>query len=171
MAEAPLKAVDPAEVAAQPVVQASGKVIVACKIANGLVLRLHTMVEMSEPVLGGGYRTVMRAQVIGDPVHIRGPAAPFGVMPRYAVIGGYALTDGVDGDFWRAWMEQNKTHQAVVNGLIFAHTKEDAARGMSADQEEIRSGMEPITPDKDPRLPRPLNRNLSPLKPDTTKAA
>lgn len=127
-------------------------VTVACKIPNGLHLRVFKMVDAQEPV-SGGTRTVKRAQQDGDTVFVRGPAVPFGQALQNA-IAGYALTSGIQAEFWAKWLEQNKDHDAVRNGLIFASTKGDEVRGWAKEGERVRSGLEPLQQKDDPRSPR-----------------
>jgi len=129
-------------------------ITVACKVPNGLKLQVHEMHDFDEPVMGGGTKTVPRATPIGEPVFIAGTAAPFGQMPKAEIVGGYALTRNVDADFFAKWMEQNKDSAVVRNHLIFAHTSAAKVRDQANDQADVRSGLEPIAPDTDPRIPR-----------------
>lgn len=136
-------------------------VTVACKIPNGLLLRVFDMVSSQEPVLGGGMRETRTAVQKGEQVKVSGPAIPRGPdlneqvmegLPQLA--GGYALTHGVDADFFETWLEQNKDSDVVKNGLIFAHSKPADARAESKEKTDVRSGLEPLAQSKDPRAPR-----------------
>lgn len=127
-------------------------VTVACKIPNGLQLRVFKMVDSPEPV-AGGTRTVKRAQQDGDAISVRGPAMPFGQALQNGV-GGYALTSGISAEFWAKWLEQNKDHDAVKNGLIFGSSKGDEVHGWAKEGEAVRSGLEPLSQKDDPRSPR-----------------
>lgn len=40
---------------------------------------------------------------------------------------GYALTEGVDKNFWDTWLEQNKDAAYVVGKLVFAMPNNDRA--------------------------------------------
>ncbi|WP_199085954.1 hypothetical protein [Bosea sp. ASV33] len=128
-------------------------VTVACKIPNGLHLRVFKMADTAEPVMGGGQRTVKRAQQDGETIFVRGPAVPFG-QALINGVAGYALTSGVPAEFWAAWKEQNKDHDAVKNGLIFGSPKTDEVHGVAKECESVRSGLEPLMPKDDPRAPR-----------------
>lgn len=142
-------------------------VTVGCKMPNGMILRLHKKETFQVPVLGGGTRDQEQFVPTGDQVTIHGPATPFGKAPRSLVAGGFALTPNVDRAFMRAWMEQNKTHDAVKNGLIFVqddqHKAHDQAEEMGGD---VRTGLEPMHPDprKDARTPRTSSPNLQSLE-------
>jgi hypothetical protein len=129
-------------------------VTVACKLPHGLVLRLFAMEDHDEPVMGGGTKTVKRAIAIGDPVTIHGVATPFGQVPKAPIVGGFALTAGVDAEFFAAWLKQNAKSAVVRNGLIFGHEKPETAQKKAAEMADLRSGLEPLVPDKDPRIPR-----------------
>jgi hypothetical protein len=122
----------------------SGFVTVACKIPNGLELRVMAPKEEHEQVMGGGSRLVTKYYQTGESVAIKGCDARFGVP--IITHGGYALTTGVDKDFWDAWLEQNKETALVKNNLIFAMAREDSAVSKSREMAEIKSGMEPIDP-------------------------
>lgn len=129
-------------------------VTVACKLPHGLMLRLFRMEEHDEPVMGGGTKTVKRAVAIGETLTILGVAAPFGKSPKAQIVGGYALTPGVDADFFKAWMDQNKDSAVVRNKLVMHHEKPDMVAKKAEELAAIRSGLEPLTPDSDPRIPR-----------------
>ena len=146
-------------------------VTVACKVPNGLILRLFNMAEHDEPVMGGGTKTVKKAVQTGEQVTVAGPATPFGVAPRYPIIGGYAMTPNVDADFFTAWLKQNADHDVVKKKLIFASEKVDSVAAKANDHESVLSGLQPLVPDDDKRIPRSSNPSLSPVKTMDTKAA
>lgn len=123
-----------------------GKVTVGCKLPNGLILRLFQMVDRVENVAGGGTRTFKISEQIGEPVVIKGNKLPFGEVPEYQIVGNYALTAGVDAEFFRMWMDQNAGHEAVKNGLIFAASNQADAIDISKDNRDRRSGLEAVVP-------------------------
>ena len=135
-------------------------VTVACKVPNGIILRLMRMVDMAEPVMGGGTRMVKQAQPTGAAFTVRGPAIPFGQIPSFQIIGGYALTEGIPGDFWDTWCEQNKDSDLLKNKMMFAHERHATVVGLAEDRKDIRSGLEPLNPNNDPRNPKSKNSNL-----------
>lgn len=126
------------------------QVTIACKLPHGLTMRIFDMAEASEPVMGGGSRTVKRAVELPARVTINGWSHPQNSAPHATMSGGYALTNGVDKDFWDKWLAQNKDSDIVVNKLIFAHEKEGSASAQAKEQAEIRSGLERINPEKMP---------------------
>lgn len=121
------------------------KVTVACKVPNGILLRVFDMIPTPEPVLGGGSRMVEQARVRGEPIRLRGPSVPFGKSPRFQIAGGYALTS-IPRDFWEEWVKQNKDSDLLAQKLVFAATTSDDARDMADEMEEIKSGMEALDP-------------------------
>lgn len=157
---------------------AGAKVTVACKLPGGLILRLHTFVDTPENVAGNNVKMVKIARPHGEPVLIKGNATPHGIQKP--LVGGYMLTPNVDKDFFEEWMRQNKDHDAVKNGLIFAHEKRDSIEGIAEENAEKTSGMEPLDMTmvtrgetkvpKDPRVGRPVSANVSAISPDTEKA-
>lgn len=99
-------------------------VTVACKLPNGLQLELE-----------GKERVVLR-----------GTAVPFGAAP--VDVGGYALTQNVDADFWNEWLAKYKNYPPVKKGLVFAYAKPQDAQARALEMKDERSGLEPIDPDR-----------------------
>ena len=130
------QAPNPADTASEGVrrPQSSGeKVVVACKLGVGWFdLQNFEEKTVSENTQVGP-RTVKQFVRLPDVVRIRGTAYPRGTPPtgypdRPEMVEGYALTRGVDRDFFATWMEQNKRAPYVVNHLIFGGS-EDEVRG------------------------------------------
>lgn len=129
------------------------KVLVACKIPNGLILRLFKPEEVDYPLLGGGYKRVTEYKPIpGAQVELAGPATPFGQMPNAPVAAGYAITP-VEKDFWDKWLEQNKDAAVVENGLVFASEKQGNVVAQARDnrKNKVKSGLEQIDPANPPQ--------------------
>lgn len=124
--------------------KSGGTVTVACKLPAGLRLRVFEMVDVSHPIFGGGVKIVKEARQVSDDVFVRGTSAPAGQNLPYAVVGGYALTHGIDRDFFERWLEQNRDSDVVRNGLIFAADGRDHAEGRAGDLKETRHGAEPL---------------------------
>jgi hypothetical protein len=137
---------------------AGAKVTVACKLPHGLLLRVFDWETRSEPVLGGGIRDVKVAAARPEMVRVRGNAVPFGVVPRWAIEDGFALTPGVDKEFFDLWMEQNRNHAAVRAGLIFAFEKHEDAASEARNRASLKSGMEQLDPQNLPRGIQPADR-------------
>lgn len=58
------------------------------------------------------------------------------------IIGGHGITEGVDKDFFDAWMAANKESAAVINGLIFSHSKTESAKAEAAEKADNKNGFE-----------------------------
>lgn len=98
--------------------------------------------------------------------YVRGPAYPVGALPKGyrkppTVEGGYAMTPGIPVDFWETWLEQNRLAPYVTAGMIFAEPSMEDATAHAAEQEDTRSGHEPIDPAGDPRTPRSFNPGMT----------
>lgn len=137
---------------------AAATVIVACKIPTGIVLQLCKPTTYFEETPSGSKERT-RYDKFGPRVHIRGTAypvgqAPAGFPPRPVMVGGYALTFGVDADFFREWMKQNAMSPLVLNHQIMAHSQTSSIQAAATEHAEVRSGYEPLNPENDPRLPR-----------------
>lgn len=148
-----------------------GVVTVACKIPNGMRLHLDELVTVSIPNPGGGTKEGLQARPKGEPIYIAGPAHHFGQAPKVLVVGGYALTPNIDGDFFEEWMKTHAEMDCVKNKLIKAFAKEGDAKGWSAEHAKQLSGLHPVIPDKDERRPKPLNAAVSAVVTDDGKRA
>lgn len=126
----------------------AGKVSVGCKLPHGLVLRVFNMIERDVPVMGGGSRTEKIAEQRAETATVHGWAHAQNAAPNCTIIGGYAITDGVDKDLWELWLSQNKNSDMVKAGLIFANEKSDSVSGKAKDGKDVRSGLERLDPAK-----------------------
>lgn len=129
-----------------------GTCTVGCRLPNGLILRLYTMVEHDEPLIGGnGHKTVKRAQPLfqdGKPKEIKlnGSARFVGKEMPHDIRNGAGLTFGVDADFFAKWMADNKDSEIVKNGLVFAQTKAGEIEAQAKDHRQQVTGLEPLDP-------------------------
>lgn len=129
-------------------------VTVACKLPNGIKLRIFDMVKKDMPVMGGGMREVPEAvEVQGQSFIINGNTHPQNAAPRCLIVGGFALTSNVPKELWDRWLEQNKESDIVRNGLIFAHAKDQdaSARAQAKERAALRSGLERLDPEHLPQ--------------------
>lgn len=124
----------------------SQTITVACKLPHGLVLQLQREEKFQEPSLGG-YRDAKRFVKEGDPVTIKGWARPADQAPLVPIAGGFALTHGVDAEFWDKWLEQNAEHPSVKGGFIYASGKAADVEAHARLYEGERSGFEPHDPE------------------------
>ena len=118
----------------------AGTVTVACKLPNGIVLDIRDEVGV----------TLKAVTLNGSRHRVR----PDG-MPIFAweVHGGYGLTPNVDQEFWDEWSKSNATYGPFKQGLIFALPKLDSAISKAREQEELKTGLEPLNVDgKDDRI-------------------
>jgi hypothetical protein len=142
-------------------------VTVACKLPQGLILRVFTMEEVDVQMLNGPPKKVRQAnQESARRFVVNGFAHAQNRAPNYEVVGpvitfadgtgegGYALTEGCPKDLWEAWLDQNKTSMMVRNGLIFALPKRDDARAKGLEQQAIKSGLERLDPNNLPKVLR-----------------
>lgn len=138
---------------------AGAKVTVACKIGVAwLDIQLCRIEDKFEQNMQGG-RTVKEAVRVGQVVRLRGTSYPRGTPPdgfpeRPEMVGGAALTRGVDREFWDEWVKQNRLNPIVTNGMVFAHESEQHVRGMALETAAVLSGLEPVNPKGDARAPK-----------------
>lgn len=127
-----------------------GTVTVACKLPNGLHLRLFNMETYNEPVMGGGTREAKRAVQNGGRVTLNGFSHRFDKAPEWGIVGGYGITHGVDADFFKEWVAQNADSNLVKNKIVFAHGQEASIKSMAVEHKAVKSGMERLDPDNLP---------------------
>jgi hypothetical protein len=128
-----------------------GTVTIACKLPHGLILRVFDMIDGQEPVMGGGFRKIKVAKERQERATIKGWAHPQNHAPKAPLVGGFALTSGVDKDLWDAWLAQNGQSDLVKNGLIFAHETVDSVNDEAKEKRALRSGLERLDPAKLPK--------------------
>lgn len=119
---------------------------VCCKLPGGLHLTVFRMEDSQELLQGGSTRVVKRAVADGR-VTVRGIGRQ---EDDSRIIGSYAVTRGVDADFWARWLEANATSDLVKSRLIFAGEKPAVVEGQAREQSALRSGLEPLDPSRPP---------------------
>lgn len=121
-------------------------VTVALRHPHGIICRIHHLVDVPEPLPGGGTKNVKQWQPTGQSFKLNGYSKPAvgEEPPPPATAGGFVLTHGVPKDLWEEWLRQNKDLDLVVRGLVFAHTTTASANAESREKENLRSGLEPI---------------------------
>lgn len=150
----------------KPKSSAGAKVTVACKIGVGWFQLQLCRKEIVDEQTQTGVRQVTRYTRTGSIVRVRGTAYPRGTPPegfpeRPQIIHGAALTPGIDKDFWDEWLDQNRLNPVVVNGLIFAHEASDSLAAMAAEHKDVTSGLDPINPKGDSRMPKSSRSDVS----------
>jgi len=139
----------------QPIMSSTETVSVACKVPNGLILRVGAFETITVPVLGGGLRDEKIWRATADQIKINGPKrAMESGDPDSPVADGYALTFGVNADLMAKWMADNADSDIVRNHLIVVNTKREDLKAMTKEGRTARTGLEPMAQGKDPRLPR-----------------
>lgn len=147
---------------------AGAKVIVACKIGIAFLdLQVFRKVAKMQDTQTGPRKV---EEYVREPsiVRVRGTAYPRGTVPpgypeRPEMWHGYALTRGVDKEFWDLYEEQNRNSPYVKNDLLFACENENDVRARALSGRDVKSSIDPITGDTDPRIQRPSNSAIEPL--------
>lgn len=149
-----------------------GTVTVACKLPNGLLLRLFRWEEHDEPVMGGGTKVVKRAiEIEGSRINLNGYAVPFGQIPDQQILSGYGITPNVPADFWEEWLKQNKDSDLVRNHIVFANPKTADTAAMAREHKGQKSGLEPVNTKRLPRGIEQAPEQKMPTVPDRVQEA
>ncbi|GAN72115.1 hypothetical protein ASY01nite_14010 [Acetobacter syzygii] len=62
------------------------------------------------------------------------------------VIGGYGLTS-VPSDLWDAWSKAHAETPLIKRRIVFAEATTAKAEGRAKEQEAVKTGLEPLSPD------------------------
>lgn len=139
--------------------QSSAKfVTVGLKHPSGIILHIDELRKTAEPILGGGQREFTLAAALPTKITLSGNAFDPSKPKVIVTAGGYALTPNVPKDFFDKWLSQNSDSDLVRNRLIYAEERQDYADKRGREQAELKSGMEPLDPVKDPRSPRGIEK-------------
>ncbi|HKJ95379.1 MAG TPA: hypothetical protein VKA32_07100 [Gammaproteobacteria bacterium] len=108
----------------EPVKKTPGTVTVGCKLPNGL----HIDYQGKRVTLNGSHSN--------------------------SIIGGHGLTQGVDRDWFNAWLKDYAEFAPVKKGLIFAHEDRPSVEAEAREKEGEKTGLEGINPEDktDPRM-------------------
>lgn len=140
-------------------------------------IQLCQMEDKFEQNLQGG-RMIKEYTRVGPKVRLRGTAYPRGQVPdgfpeRPLIVAGAAMNPGVSKDFWDAWVSQNEKNPLVVNGIIFAHERQEYVADRAKETAEIKSGLDPIDPKhirEDRRIPKPSRGEISAIETEEARA-
>ena len=145
-------------------------VTVACKLPHGVRLRVYAWEEFDEPMRDGSYKKSKRARPIEHMDYVVRGTWSASAGQAYArnnnavtdlLPGGYALTYGVPKETWDLWYEQNRNSALVKNNIVFAQLTHTKATEQSKELQIVKSGLEPLNPDKPAeRMPGGVDRRL-----------
>lgn len=154
---------------------AGAKVTVACKVPfPWLDLQIYEQRSEMENTQTGP-REVKVFRPTGAIVRIRGTAYPRGTPPigfpdKPQIINGYALTPGVPKDFWDAWLAANKKAPIVESASIMAYEAFDALKGRTREHGDVLTGLEPVNPRGDNRMPKPALKGVGTVTTEEERA-
>jgi hypothetical protein len=66
------------------------------------------------------------------------------------VIGGHGITEGVDKEFFDAWMAAHGGLEFIKAGFLFAHDKANSTAAEAKERAKEATGLEPLNPDAKP---------------------
>jgi hypothetical protein len=150
-------------------------VTIACKLGIAyLDIQLCRQEEVWENTQTGP-RQIKVFPKTGSVVRLRGTAYPRGTPPEGfpappLIVGGAAMNSGISKEWWDVWAKQNRLNPLVMNGFIFAHQNESHVRGKALEEAAIKSGLEPINPKGDDRMPKSTNAAVSQIETEESRA-
>jgi hypothetical protein len=126
--------------------QQSGKrptVTVMCKLPLGFILQLEQLQDDPDPPRGGDKKAQIWHRT-GEQITITG--ANYAHKGQRGVAG-WGLTE-VDAEVWEKWKVQKEKWPPLQKGWVFASQSGDKAEGQAKEQRSMKTGLEPLDPDK-----------------------
>lgn len=119
-------------------------VTVALKHPTGIILEVFEQTKQPVPDGVGRLRDETIWRSTGKQYPLNGNRLPFGKLPTFPIVGGYALTKGIPKEIWETWAEQHKDSDLVKNELIGARPTMQEAADWARERGSTKSGMEPL---------------------------
>lgn len=99
------------------------KIIIGCKLPNGITLR-HPTIKVGPE----------------SSVTLKG-------LHKSLIIGADHATTEVDDDFWKAWKAKNEDFEPLTSGAIFEARSVNDAAAIAREFSERKTGLEPMAQD------------------------
>lgn len=126
-------------------------VTVYCRLPHGIQLQRQEKVSYMEQTPNGA-REAHRFVPVGEPFKIEGNAMGRGLDSEKTalkrIIAGFAVTENVPADLWRAFVEQRKGLDALTRRDIYAVAKPSDNDAKRSEASAVPTGLEPIDPAK-----------------------
>ncbi|MBK3786522.1 hypothetical protein G3A43_40695 [Paraburkholderia aspalathi] len=74
-------------------------------------------------------------------------------------VAGFGITEHVPKDFFEKWLADHQALSAVRNGLVFAHAQKRSAEAQATERAGLKSGLEPLDPNKPGKDLTPLTKD------------
>jgi len=120
-------------------------ITVGCKYPHGLRIFEEKPVKVVREMRGGS-REVTEWHKTGKFVDLKGTAYHVDQPRPILSPDGYAVTTGVDAEFFNAWMEAHKNDDFVTSGAIAKIDQNSRVEGAARDMRGQKTGFEPIDP-------------------------
>lgn len=168
----------------QKIPKSAATVSIASRLDHDIIIHLD---ELREEIETGqfGQKTVKAHHPIDSTrVIIYGKQRPRGEPPEgYTLpetINGCAITRGVDAETWEKWVKQVSTGPGIGDALkpsadglpprLSVYVDDASLRDGAKEHRTARSGLEPINPADDPRMPKQTDRNIGRITPDDRRS-
>lgn len=64
------------------------------------------------------------------------------------IFGGHGITDDVPKALWDAWVIENKNHDLLTKGFIFAHGQRKEVKAQAKEKAQVKTKAEAVVPPK-----------------------
>ena len=120
----------------------ANNVTVLCRLPSGVTLELHDLDGLKSRA--SSEAPVMQAAVALRSVTLNGAKHDPAYHHAEGRLLGRAGRTEVDGDFWKAWLDQNQRNQLVTNHLVFAEANAAKADAAAAELNKEKTGLEGV---------------------------
>jgi hypothetical protein len=93
-----------------------------------------------------------------------------GFPEKPIIVNGAALNLDIDREWMDEWLEQNRLSPLVQNQIIYVEKNMEFAKGHAKDIAEVTSGLAPINPKNDSRMPKSTRADVSNIETEETRA-
>lgn len=115
-------------------------VTVLCRLPSGVTLELHDLDGLKSRA--SSEAPVMQAAIPVRSVTLNGAKHDPAYHHAEGRLLGRAGRTEVDGDFWKAWIDQNQRNQLVTQHLVFAEANAAKADAAVAELAKEKTGLE-----------------------------
>ena len=137
--------------------------MVACKVPNGIILRLMKKTTELEPGPAGSREVTRWRPIEGKHIQLNGGISGSIEINVHSkqIINGWGVTM-VPTDFWETWLEQNPDSSLIETGVLFAAEKETDLRAEinQSNKDGVKCGLEAMDPAKPPQAGLPSNFSM-----------
>lgn len=158
----------------QKITKSARTVSIASRLEHDIIIHLDIPREQVETGQFGSKVITANHPDENNSVMISGKQRPRGEIPENyrlpEMINGCAITRNVPAELWEKWRDEvlkgPGIGDAIRNGVISVYVDDASLRDGAKDHKDVLSGLEPINPTQDHRVPKPISTQIGRITPD-----